>query len=190
MTKSRLGPIVRIQVQRDPLKVSGQSYDPAGILAVDEASIGSQGVMGRHEGGWVVDAHHSAHPRSRAGGRRALSIGFTGHYDLMAGRFGAAPLGCAGENLIVETAGRLHPGDLPSTLVVRTAGGEVELRRPRVAAPCAEFTSWMKGLDRVVPKLEQPEDIAFLDDGMRGYILDVAHLAEPVLVRVGDEVWV
>jgi hypothetical protein len=71
-----LGPIVRLQVQRDPLKVKGVAYDPAGILAVDEAAIGPQGIVGRHDGTWVLDTHHAAHPRSQAGGRRALSIGF------------------------------------------------------------------------------------------------------------------
>ncbi len=190
MPEHLLGPIVRIQVQRDPLKTRGIGYDPAGIVAVDEAAIGPLGIVGRHQQTWVLDTHHAAHPRSQAGGRRALSIGFTGHYDRMAQRFGAAPVGCAGENLIVETANRVMPADLAGVLVVRGEAGEFELHRARVAAPCAEFTSWIKRLDRVVPKAEQPEDLAFLDDGMRGYILDVAHLERPMAVRVGDEVLV
>jgi hypothetical protein len=185
-----IGPIVRLQVQRDPLKVKGIGYDPAGILAVEEAAIGPHGMVGRHQDTWVLDAHHSAHPRSRAGGRRALSIGFTGHYDRMAQHFGDAPVGCAGENLIVATPDRLTQSDLAGTLVVHSADGEVELRRARVAAPCAEFTSWLKGLDAVLPVLDQPDDVAFLDNGLRGYILDVAHLPGPITVRVGDEVWV
>lgn len=190
MNERLLGPIVRIQVQRDPLKTRGIGYDPAGILAVNEAAIGPQGIVGRHDQSWVLDTHHAAHPRSQAGGRRALSIGFTGHYDRMAQRFGAAPLGCAGENLIVKTTDRVMPPDLTGVLVVRGASGEFELHRARVAAPCAEFTSWVKRLDVVLSKAEQPEDLAFLDDGMRGYILDVAHLERPMGVRVGDEVFV
>ena len=185
-----LGPIVRLQVQRDPLKQRGVGYDPSGILAVDEAAIGPLGIVGRHEDAWVLDTHHAAHPRSQAGGRRALSMGFTGHYDRMAGRFGAAPLGCAGENLIVEIPNRLEVSDLAGALVVRARDAEIELRRARVAAPCAEFTSWIKRLDAVVAAVDQPEDIAFLDDGMRGYILDVSQLERPMSVRVGDEVWV
>ncbi len=190
MSDRLLGPIVRLQVQRDPLKTRGIGYDPTGILAVPEAAIGPLGIVGRHEGAWVLDTHHAAHPRSQAGGRRALSIGFTGHYDRMADRFGAAPLGCAGENLIVEIPARLEVSDLAGTLVVHGSDGEFELHRARVAAPCAEFTSWIKGLDTVVAKVDQPDDIAFLDDGMRGYILDVSHLERPMPVRVGDEVWV
>lgn len=186
----RIGPIVRLQVQVAPLKTRGSGYDPSGILAVEEVAIGPQGVVGHHQGTWVVDVHHGAHPFGRAGGRRALSVGFTGHYERMASRFGAAPLGCAGENLIVAAGGRIMVGDLAGALHIRGASGSVAVRRARVAAPCAEFTSWIKGLDVVVPIADQRDDVAFLDDGMRGFILDVSHLERPALVRVGDEVWV
>jgi hypothetical protein len=188
MSERDLGTIVRLQVQRDPIKIKGVAYDPSGILPVDEASLDAMGMVGRHADTWVVDAHHAAHPRARAAGRRALSIGFAGHYDLMAGRFGAAALGCAGENIVVDTPGRITTADLAGEVVVHTADGEVVLRGARVAAPCAEFTSWIKGLDHVVPKLDQGGDIEFLDDGTRGFILDVAHLERPVTIRVGDRV--
>jgi MOSC domain-containing protein YiiM len=190
MPERDLGTIVQLQVQRDPLKEKGVSYDPSAILTIDEASVDLQGMLGRHGGTWVVDSHHSAHPRARGGGRRALSIGFTGHYDLMAERFGSADLGCAGENIIVDTAGRTTEGDLDGEVVVHTADGEVVLHNARVAAPCAEFTSWIKGLDTVVPKLEQADDIEFLEHGTRGFILDVSHLDRPVKIRVGDRVTV
>src|SRR3989304_6150768 len=116
MPERLIGAIVRLQVQRDPLKERGVGYDPTGILAVEEAAIGPLGIVGRHEGTWVLDTHHAAHPRSQAGGRRALSIGFTGHYDRMAKRFGVAPLGCAGENLIVEIPNRLPGSGLARAL--------------------------------------------------------------------------
>lgn len=185
-----LGTIVRLQVQRDPLKEKGVSYSPAAILTVDEASLDVQGMLGRHDGTWVVDAHHAAHPRARGGGRRALSIGFAGHYDLMAERFGSADLGCAGENIVIDTPGRTTQADLTGEVVVHTADGEVHLRDARVAAPCAEFTSWIKGLDTVVPKMEQADDIEFLEHGTRGFIMDVSHLDRPVTIRVGDRVTV
>ncbi len=38
--------------------------------------------------------------------------------------------------------------------------------------------------------MEQPDDVAFLDDGMRGFILDVSHLERPVTIRLGDSVTV
>ncbi len=190
MPERALGTIVLLQVQRDPLKVKGVSYDPSGILAIAEASLDANGMIGRHAGAWVIDAHHAAHPKTRAGGRRALSIGFAGHYEAMASRFGSARLGCAGENIIVDTPGRITADDLAGEVVVHAAEGDVILGDARVAAPCAEFTSWIKGLDTVIPKTDQSEDVAFLDNGTRGFILDVSRLDSPVFVRVGDQVTV
>lgn len=183
-----LGPIVRIQVQRNPLKRPGIGYDPEPILAVDEAVIGPPGLVGRHEGSWIVDAHHADHPASRGGGRRALSIGFSEHYDRIAARFGAAPLGCAGENLIVATDRRIDPGELGGVVVVHTDDGQVPLGGARVAAPCAEFTSFLLGRSEVAPREELTADLEFLGGGTRGYILDLAGLDRAAVVRVGDEV--
>lgn len=183
-----LGTIVRLQVQRDPLKVKGESYDPTGILEVPEASVDAAGMLGRHNGSWVVDTHHAGHPRARAGGRRAVSIGFAGHYAEMEKRFGAADLGCAGENIVLDTDGRVTLEDLSGEIIIHTQGGPVVVSVSQVAAPCAEFTSWIKGLDRVIPKREQTDDIDFLDHGTRGFIVDVSHLTAPVTINVGDRV--
>jgi len=108
----------------------------------------------------------------------------------MADRFGSADLGCAGENIILDTPGRITTDDLAGAVVIHTAGGEVSLALAGVASPCAEFTSWIKGLDHVVPKLDQPDDVEFLEHGTRGFILDVAHLDGPVRIQVGDRVTV
>lgn len=188
MSDRPLGKIVRLQVQTAAIKTKGVAYDPAPILEVEELAVGPLGATGLHQAKWVVDVHHGAHPRSRGGGKRALSVGFTGHYDRIAARFGSAPFGCAGENLLVAHPDRVVLEDLAGWLVVRTAEDEVVLGGARVAAPCAEFTSWIKGLDSVLPKTEQPEDVAFLDEGMRGFIVDVARLQAPIVLRVGDEV--
>jgi hypothetical protein len=190
MPERLLGPIIRIQVQRNPLKVKGASFDPEPILVVAEAVIGPPGLVGRHEGGWVVDAHHASHPASRGGGRRAVSMGFTEHYARMAGRFGTAPLGCAGENLIVEIERRVTLADLEGSVVVRTTEGAVLLGAARVAAPCREFTSFMLGRPDVAPLDEVSDDLAFLEDGTRGYILDLAPLKGAHRIRVGDQVFV
>jgi hypothetical protein len=183
-----LGPIVRIQVQRNPVKSEGKGYDPGPILAVEEAVIGPPGLIGRHDHAWLVDAHHASHPMSRAGGRRALSIGFSEHYARMAERFGSTPLGCAGENLIVETDRRVTLADLKGSVLVRTAEGEVPLGGARVAAPCREFASFLLGRPDVAPREEISEHLAFLEDGMRGYILDLKPLEGAHRVRLGDEV--
>jgi hypothetical protein len=187
MTEQLLGRIVRLQVQREPLKEKGVGYDPGAILSVTRASIDANGMVGWTGRGWVLDAHHSAHPRARGGGNRALSIGFTGHYALMADRFGEAPLGVAGENVIVEHDGRVYEKDLRGMVVLRGAGGDIETTDARVAAPCREFTSFLLGLDAVPDRVELEDDLEFLERGTRGFILDVGGLG-PGAIEVGDEV--
>ena len=184
-----IGPIVRIQVQTVPIKIRGEGYRPEHLLAVDRAAVDAWGMVGWSEGAWIVDAHHRAHPSRRGGGRRPLSVGFTGHYEAMADRFGTAPLGVAGENIIVE-GGALSLGDLGDGLVVETASGEsITLERPRVAAPCVEFTSFMLGLDHVAPLAEIEAPLADLHDGRRGYIVAADHAPKPVEIAPGDTVY-
>ncbi len=185
----RVGAIVRIQVHRIPIKTKGVGFDPAGIEPVDRAAVDAWGMAGWRDDAWILDAHHKAHPASRAGGRRPLSVGFTGHYAAMAERFGSAPLGIAGENLIVDGP-PLTLDDLGDGLVVVTADGtELLLERPRVAAPCLEFTSFMLGLDHVAPLDEIEDPLNDLHDGRRGFIVAADHASTPVEVTVGDEVY-
>ena len=189
MQRSELvGEIVRLQVQRIPIKVKGIAYLPGEILPVERASVDAWGMLGWHEGAWVVDAHNRAHPSRRGGGRRSLSIGFTGHYAVMAERFGNAPLGIAGENIIVDGPA-LWLADLGEGLVVDTSEGEVLLERPRVAAPCAEFTSFMLGLDSVAPVADIEDALADLHDGRRGFIVAADHAPQSVELTLGDKVY-
>ncbi|MFH1330508.1 MAG: hypothetical protein ABIJ48_07665 [Actinomycetota bacterium] len=190
MTGCLLGPIVLLQVQRLPAKAPEGRYRPAAILAVEEAWVGPQGLAGFHDGAWVLDAHHAAHPAGRGGGRRALSIGFTGHYRLMEARFGQVPLGIGGENIVVQAEGRVYLKDLLGTVVVRGTEGELPLAGARVAAPCLPFASFLLGLDRVAERAEVAEHLEFLGEGMRGFVLGGDPGAAPMLVRPGDEVWV
>lgn len=185
-----VGEIVRLQVQKIPIKVRGEGYLPEQILVVDEAAVDAWGMLGYHEGAWVIDAHHKSHPSRRGGGRRPLSVGFTGHYDLMADRFGEdkAVLGVAGENIIVDGPA-LELADLGEGLVVEAGDGEtLRLDRPRVAAPCVEFTSYMLGLDEVAPLAEIEDPLADLHDGRRGFIVAADHSPNPVTLRPGMKV--
>jgi hypothetical protein len=188
MSERVLGTVSRLQVQRRPLKEKGVRYDPMPIVAVDEAAVGPAGMIGSLDGSWVVDVHHAAHPASRAGGRRALSIGFEGHYAAMAVRFAAVPVGVAGENIIVDAEGRVGLEDLAGTVVIEGPDGELELPGARVAAPCPEFTSFLRGASEVLDRAVLAEDLEFLDGGTRGFILDVSGLPRPMRVRVGDRV--
>ena len=184
-----IGEILRLQVQKVPIKLKGKAYLPHEILPVEVATVDAWGMLGFHEGTWVIDAHHRSHPSGRGGGRRPLSIGFTGHYDMMQARFGSAPLGVAGENIIVDGPA-LSLADLGEGLVIRTSSGdEVPLDRPRVAAPCLEFTSFMLGLDHVSSLDEIAGPLSDLHDGRRGFIVAADHTPKPVTVSVGDTVW-
>lgn len=184
----RLGTVVRLQVQAEPLKASGV-YDPSHLVQVERALISGDGMLGWDGTGWLVDAHHSAHPRSRGGGRRAMSIGLTGHYTAINERFPAATLGIGGENLVVEAPALRLPSIGAGFTIRRPNGSAIDLLEPRVAAPCVEFTSYLLGSKSLLPHDQITEDLDFLSEGTRGHIVDVDHLTGPVLVEVGDEVW-
>ncbi len=183
-----VGDIIRLQVQRVPIKVKGIGYLPQEILPVERAAVDAAGMLGWHDGAWVVDAHNSAHPSRRGGGRRPLSLGFTGHYMAMAERFGEAPIGIAGENMIVDGPA-LWLSDLEEGLIVESSEGDLLLERPRVAAPCAEFTSFMLGLDEVALISDIEDALADLHDGRRGFIVATDHAAIPVELALGNKVY-
>jgi hypothetical protein len=183
-----VGEIVRLQVQRVPIKVRGIGYLPQEILPVELASVDAWGMLGWHDGAWVVDAHNKAHPSRRGGGRRPLSLGFTGHYAAMAERFGDAPIGIAGENMIVDGPA-LWLSDLGAGLIVELPEGELLLERPRVAAPCTEFTSFMLGLDEVAPVEDIEDALSDLHDGRRGFIVAADHAPTPVTISSGSKVF-
>lgn len=185
----RIGAIVRLQIQKYPIKAKGVGYMPQGILPVPQASVDAWGMIGRYDDTWVIDAHHKAHPASRGGGRRPLSIGFTGHYALMAERFGSAPDGIAGENILVDGP-PLCLDNLGEGLVIETAEGErVALERPRIAAPCVEFTSFMLGLDAVALLAEVEAPLMDLHEGRRGFIVAADHTPKGIGIAVGDTVF-
>ncbi len=174
-----IGRIVRLQVQKVAIKRRGEGYVPEDILAVDRAAVDAWGMMGWNGDHWVVDAHNKAHPSRRGGGRRQLSIGFTGHYALMRERFGNAPIGIAGENFVIDGPA-VSLEDLGEGVIVVTSDGrELSLERPRVAAPCVEFTSFMLGLDHVAPLAAIAGPLRDLDDGRRGFIVSADHAAGP-----------
>ena len=186
---AEIGPIVRLQVQKVAIKRRGEGYVPDDILVVDRAAVDAWGMMGWDDDRWVVDAHNKAHPSRRGGGRRQLSIGFTGHYALMEERFGSAPIGIAGENIIIDGPAMSLAGLAEGVVVVTEDGSELLLERPRVAAPCVEFTSFMLGLDHVAPLAEIEGPLADLHDGRRGFIVAADHQPNPVEVRPGDRVF-
>jgi len=179
--------IARLQAQRTRLKAGG-TYDPAALLCPERALLTRQGMLAAHDGGWVLDAHHASHPqRTRWNAEGNVSIGFTSHYEHMWTRFRRRPVGVAGENIIIETDRMWTLDDLAGGLVVVTAFGEIRLDGFEIAQPCVPFTRFLSGRpDADAADLQT--DLAFLRDGVRGFVTVMDDLQAPVEIRVGDEV--
>ena len=183
----KIGDIVALQCHRDRIKIKGVAYLPDLIQRVDEAALSGGGMIGHHDGSWLMDVHHPVHPTGKGNAYRAVSFGFTSHYAAMSERFGEVADFIAGENIIVETDDMVSLEDLEGGVVVRTADGDIEFTEAIVLAPCREFTSHLLGLDTPAEKEEISEDIGFLGEGMRGFGVGIE--GGPFMVRVGDEVW-
>ncbi len=57
-----------------------------------------------------------------------------------------------------------------------------------MATPCLEFTSYLLGLPTRAARGDVEGELEFLDEGTRGFLLDVGRVREPLRVAVGDEV--
>jgi len=186
-----VGRITRLQIQRSSLKTGEKPtrvYDPTPLVAVDRLALGPDGALGEgSDGSWLVDVHHRAHPQTKnEDGAHGVSIGFTSHYALMRDRFGERiTLGCAGENIIVETERRITLADLARGVVVLAPDGR-ELTRLvvlQVAEPCRPFSGWALG--GVVEARVLKETLQFLEGGTRGYYCQGLGSG---IVAVGDRV--
>src|SRR2546421_6516770 len=169
-----IGAVVRLQIQRASLKTGEKPhrvYDPSPVLSVRRLAVDGDGVLGEGEDqSWIVDVHHRAHPRTKnPDGLHGVSVGFTSHYDAMQQRFSdRVTLGCAGENIIVETSRRFTLEDLAAGLVcVGTGGAEVvRLGVLDVAPPRRPFTGW--GLGNGGESEGLKSHLPFRDGGTRG----------------------
>lgn len=189
MTRRYLGTVALLQVHRAAVAPE-EGYDPSRLVGVEELSIGPLGVAGLREGSWILDVHHRAHPDARGEGRRPVSMGFAGHYRMIAERFGAVALGIGAENMVLDTDERVVEADLAGAVVIEGDDGEVELAGARVARPCPQFTSFLLGRDTVATRGEIAAELEFLDGGMRGFILATDRVGRPMGVRPGDRAWV
>ena len=132
----------------------------------------------------ILDVHHNEHPRTKSEPGREVSFGFTGHYGRMRDRYGAhVTTGCAGENILIESARVWKLGDFAAGLVLRTAAGALLLlEQVTVAAPCVEFSRFSLADPQASPQDLKPV-LQFLDDGTRGYVFTPGGNAE---VAIGD----
>lgn len=187
-----LGKIVRLQIQRSPLKIGekpNRVYDPSPILAVNELTLTPQGAVARVlDGAPLLDVHHTDHPRTRnVKGVNALSVGFTSHYAAIRTQYGQHVAdGCAGENILIEMDERVDWSRVAGGIAIQPAGADPPawLRVNQVAAPCREFSGYvMDGPGAAALK----EALQFLDDGLRGFYCALAR-SQPVTIAVGDRV--
>lgn len=189
-----LGPIVRLQVQTDHLKLGQppvRRYDPTPVVAVAGLGIDVDGVTGIQDDGTVLlDVHHRLHPRSRHRGDNGVSLGFTGHYRAIGERFANVfSVGAAGENLIIDDD-RVHDeARFVRGVVIDGDGEPVRLTAVIAAPPCVEFTRYCLGrtADVAADREAVTAGLEFLGGGMRGFYAELE--GETAEVRPGDMVY-
>lgn len=191
MSGTPLGRIVRLQIQRSSLSTGeppARTYGTGPIAAVDELILTAEGAMGRMpDGSVVIDIHHVRHPDSRNRKRgNDLSIGFTSHYAAIRGRYDGPHLadGCAGENILVETADRVGLERLSGDLRIRRSDGrEIPLGRAAIAHPCQPFSRFVSRSSDVATVKSA---LQFLGGGLRGFYVALIEDG-PAAIRRGDE---
>ncbi len=188
---TRIGEIIRLQVQTTSLKVGergNRRYDPSGIVVVPALEIDPGGVTGiTNTGERIDDVHHADHARTKSRGTNGVSFLFTSHYGRMRERFGNhLSDGIAGENILVACDRVLAESDVAGGVEIVTAQGEtVELGRVIVAEPCAEFSRFaLRFPEDQRPDRTVTDAVVFLSDGTRGYY--AGYDGWPVVVHPGD----
>ena len=109
---------------------------------------------------------------------------------MMVERYRSVPLGAAGENIVIGADRFMSLDDLGIAVIVRGDDREVVLEPLKVAKPCLQFTSYMLDLPELGAYPDLKDDLAFLDDGTRGFIVTMSESTAPMRLRVGDEVFV
>ncbi len=170
-----LGRVVRLQVQTASLKRGerpNRVYDPAPLLAVARLHLTPRGAHGITDAGeTALDVHNAGHPASKYEAGREVSFGFTSHYGKMRAEYGDdIAIGCAGENILLESERMYRLEDFASGLALRSAasGTTVRLDSVIVADPCVEFSRFSLGDPGASPQELKPV-LQFLGEGVRGY---------------------
>ncbi len=187
-----IGPIIHLQIQRSQLKIGekgAKRYHTDPIVTVEHLRVSRDGVIGVLDGADLLDAHHRDHPlRKNDDGVHGVSVGFTSHYGAMQRRFGPhMRLGCAGENIIVESARRFELPDVEQGFVILGQAGREKgrLEGMAIAHPCKPFTGFAHRNEAVAPEVLK-ESLQFLDGGLRGFYCTWVTDGEPAIVERGD----
>lgn len=165
-----VGQVVKLQVQRDRLR-RDNAYRLHNLAEVSVLRLTPDGPIGFDGSSWVVDRHHRAHPASALyDPARALSIGFTSHYEYIWRRFDPIPLGSAGENLIVDADRLVSLNDLRGGIRIETSDNAASIATAAVAEPCVPFTRLVTGRPdaRAAEIVEEKNQ---LRRGIRGFVM-------------------
>lgn len=167
-----IGTVVRLQVQRSPLKPGERGarvYDPAPLHEVDGLHVGPRGVRGLTPGGDVPDVHHADHPQSRnVKLLNGISVMTRTQYDDLRRRYGPHLTdGIAGESVLLDAGGL---DDLAGPLVLDTDEGPLSMTGVAIP-PCIEFSRFVlgRGLGDTGPEVVAA--MAALGNGARGFYL-------------------
>lgn len=170
-----IGRVVRLQVQTASLKRGerpSRVYDPAPLAEVSRLLLSLRGAAGERDGAPLLDVHHADHPHTKTEPGREASFGFTSHYGKMRGAYGEhLAVGCAGENVLVETDRIWRLEDFGGGLAFagRESGALLRLSRVSVADPCVEFSRYALRAPAAPPAEVKPV-LQFLAEGTRGYV--------------------
>lgn len=180
-----IGEIAMLQIQRIAL-VKDKQYYPGPLAECDRLRLTPEGVFGLVGGSWILDRHHRHHPDAKHWNEhRAISIGFTSHYEHMWETFRQTPMGSAGENVIVVADEMVLPEQIAGGVRIETEDGAFELAGPRVAEPCVGFTRFMTDRPEAGPYEIDPERQK-LRNGVRGYVTGL-HDVGVLDMAVGDK---
>jgi len=172
-----IGRIVRLQVQTASLKRGegpDRVYDPAPLTEFPLLRLSPRGASSSRNGETVLDVHHWDHPASKAEPGREASFGFTSHYGRMRGEYGDhLAIGCAGENVLIETDRVWRLDDFAGALAFQDAatGTLLRLSSVTVADPCVPFSRFAIRTRAPQPSPEELKPVLqFLAEGTRGYV--------------------
>ncbi|HEY4688632.1 MAG TPA: hypothetical protein VIK33_04920 [Anaerolineae bacterium] len=197
MQLREIGRVARLQIQRTSLKVGRKpyrTYDTSPLADVPQLSMSPEGAVAILPGDeTALDVHHLRHPETKHADKNGVSVGFTSNYARMRERFGDHLWdGCAGENILIETSESVRPPDLERGVMIRcgAARAELWLTDVVVALPCVEFSRYSLQMPRAEKtSAEIKEALQFLDGGTRGYYVTPADHGSPLVVSVGDRVF-
>ncbi len=165
-----VGQVVKLQIHRRHQRDEGiYRLDP--LAEVSTLRLTPNGPIGFDGNSWIVDCHHRYHPQAsthRPG--RALSIGFTSHYEDIWKRFTPIPLGASGENVIVSSDEVISEAELDGGIRIGTPEASVMVAGPKVAEPCVAFTRLVTGRAEASAS-DLAEDRERLRNGIRGFVM-------------------